>query len=55
VKLDRMMDTAELSRLVAENYITARDHPRLPHKILNYTPRPSSTATGRGRLSCRGA
>jgi RNA ligase len=39
VKLDQLLDTAELSRLVAENYITARDHPTLPYKILNYTPK----------------
>src|SRR3954447_4263919 len=33
------MDAAELRRLIAENYITARDHPTLPYKILNYTPK----------------
>jgi RNA ligase len=39
VKLAELMDLAELNRLVAENYITARDHARLPYKILNYTPK----------------
>ena len=39
MKLDEILDRAELDRLVAENYITARDHPTLPYKILNYTPK----------------
>jgi RNA ligase len=39
VKLGEIMDRAELQRLIAENYITARDHPALPYKILNYTPK----------------
>ena len=39
MKLEEILDTAELERLVAENYITARDHPSLPYKILNYTPK----------------
>jgi RNA ligase len=39
VKLEEILDPAELGRLVAENYITARDHPTLPYKILNYTPK----------------
>jgi RNA ligase len=39
VKLAELLDLAELKRLVAENYITARDHPSLPYKILNYTPK----------------
>jgi RNA ligase len=39
VKLAEILDPAELSRLVAKNYITARDHPTLPYKILNYTPK----------------
>ena len=37
--LEEILDTAELGRLIAENYITARDHPALPYKILNYTPK----------------
>jgi RNA ligase len=39
VHIDEIMDRAELQRLIAENYITARDHPALPYKILNYTPK----------------
>ena len=39
MKLDALMDTEALGRLVVENYITARDHPALPYKILNYTPK----------------
>jgi RNA ligase len=39
VRLDEILDPRELERLVAENYITARDHPTLPYKILNYTPK----------------
>lgn len=39
MKLAELMDLAELQRLVAENYVTARDHPSLPYKILNYTPK----------------
>ena len=30
MKLAELMDLDELRRLVAENYITARDHPSLP-------------------------
>src|SRR5215210_1845054 len=37
MKLDEILDLTELDRLIAENYITARDHPTLPLKILNYT------------------
>jgi hypothetical protein len=55
VKLEEILDPVELGRLVAANYITARDHPALPYKILNYIPRPSSTVTGRGRPSSRAA
>lgn len=39
MKLDEILDLAELDRLIAENYVTARDHPTLPLKILNYTPK----------------
>ena len=39
MQLEEILDTAELGRLIAENYITARDHPALPYKILNYTPK----------------
>ena len=39
MQLEEILDTAELSRLIAANYITARDHPALPYKILNYTPK----------------
>ena len=39
MQLEEILDAAELSRLIAENYITARDHPSLPYKILNYTPK----------------
>jgi len=39
VKSDELLDTAELQRLIAETYVTARDHPSLPYKILNYTPK----------------
>jgi RNA ligase len=39
VKLREILDRAELDRLITENYITARDHPALPYKILNYTPK----------------
>jgi RNA ligase len=39
VNIDEIMDRTELQRLIAENYITARDHPSLPYKILNYTPK----------------
>jgi RNA ligase len=39
VKLAELFDLTELERLVAENYITARDHPSLPYKVLNYTPK----------------
>jgi len=39
VKIGDILDQAELARLIAENYITARDHPALPYKILNYTPK----------------
>ncbi|MCC7371631.1 MAG: hypothetical protein IT306_24650 [Chloroflexi bacterium] len=37
--LEEILDTTELTRLVAENYITARGHPTVPYKILNYTPK----------------
>lgn len=37
--LEEILDRAELGRLIAENYISARDHPALPYKILNYTPK----------------
>jgi RNA ligase len=39
MKLAELLDTEELGRLIAANYITARDHPALPYKILNYTPK----------------
>ena len=39
MKLEEVLDPEELDRLVAETYITARDHPALPYKILNYTPK----------------
>ena len=39
MKLGEILDMEELRRLVAANYITARDHPTLPYKILNYTPK----------------
>lgn len=39
MKLEELLDPAELERLVAENYITARNHPVLPYTILNYTPK----------------
>ncbi len=39
MKLEEILDPEELNRLVAETYITARDHPALPYKILNYTPK----------------
>ncbi|MFN8633776.1 MAG: RNA ligase [Chloroflexota bacterium] len=39
MKLDDILDVAQLRRLIAENYVTARDHASLPYKILNYTPK----------------
>jgi RNA ligase len=39
MKLGEILDPAELERLIGENYVTARDHPILPYKILNYTPK----------------
>jgi hypothetical protein len=39
MRLEEILDEAELRRLIAENYITARDHPALPYQILNYTPK----------------
>jgi RNA ligase len=39
MKLKDLLDLSELRRLVAANYITARDHPELPYTILNYTPK----------------
>src|SRR3954451_16272330 len=39
MKLEEILDVAELRRLIGGNYITARDHPSLPLQILNYTPK----------------
>jgi len=38
-RLDDILDVGELQRLIADNFITARDHGTLPYKILNYTPK----------------
>jgi len=55
VKLGNLLDPTELEHQIAENYITARDHPSLPLKILNYTPKAQfDRHWTRETMACRG-